>query len=147
MKLFGNIALNLFFQVVGLTLCIMLVISYLSQINSGEQILLFDSPLKYQCAYKIKTGQDCGSCGLSRSWSSVAKLNISQGKKYNSSGPLTFYAAHLYVLGFFYINLKNAQIKRIWRNNNLLKLILLIILILSWSNIITTNIERGVFAL
>ncbi len=123
------IALGLFFA---------LFISYISTIDNNK-IILFDNQFSYQCSYKQKTGQDCGSCGLSRSWVSLAKFNISEGKKYNNNGFITFYSAHIYIIGYIFIYFR----KKRKTTATLLKILLITVLLIAWIKIAMINTSLG----
>ena len=124
-------------HLIALSLFFALFISYISTIDNNK-IILFDNQFSYQCSYKEKTGQDCGSCGLSRSWVSLAKFNISEGEKYNNNGFITFYSAHIYIIGYIFIYFIKQR-----KTTATLKISLIIVLLIAWINIAMTNISLG----
>ena len=133
--------LNVIFNIIGIGLFLILITTYLSDLNE-ESIRLIDHDLSYQCQYKIYTGEKCGSCGLSRSWVSLSNFKFEQARNYNSSGLITFITSHVFVLGYFFsIFIK----KKILMNNNVLfdtlKLLMILMQLTSWYRIVQTNIS------
>jgi len=131
--------LNTIFNIIGISLLLILIITYLSDLN-GETIQLLGSNLSYQCQYKILTGNECGSCGLSRSWVSLSNFNLDKGIKYNTSGLITYITSHLYVALFIFHNfIVNKNI-----NNGIILFIkptMILLLFISWYRIIVMNIS------
>lgn len=138
MNIYGSV-INLIFNLIGIVLFLVLTIAHLSELN-GETIRLFGKDSSYQCQYKSLTGNECGSCGLSRSWISLSNFKFEQAKNYNSSGLITFIASHVFVLGYFFsIFIK----KKILMNKNvifiLFKSLMILMLLSSWYRIVQTN--------
>ena len=133
--------LNVIFNIIGVGLFLILIITYLSDLNE-ESIRLIDHDLSYQCQYKIYTGEKCGSCGLSRSWVSLSNFKFEQARNYNSSGFITFITSHVFVLGYFFSIFIN---KKVIKNKDFIlvsfKSLMILMQITSWYRIVQTNIS------
>jgi|ETNmetMinimDraft_2_1059921.scaffolds.fasta_scaffold277911_1 hypothetical protein len=133
--------LNVIFNIIGIGLFCILIITYLSDLNQ-ESIRIIDHDLSYQCQYKILTGKECGSCGLSRSWVSLSNFKFEQARNYNSSGFITFITSHVFVLGYFFSIFIN---KKVIKNKDFIlvsfKSLMILMQITSWYRIVQTNIS------
>jgi len=133
--------LNFIFNLIGIGLILVLIITHLSDLN-GDAIRLLGNDLPSQCQYKKLTGNECASCGLSRSWVSLSAFKFEQSKNYNSSGLITFITSHVFVLGYFFaIFIK----KKILINKDIIfvsfKLLMILMLLTSWYQIAQVNIS------
>jgi len=133
--------LNVIFNIIGIGLFCILIITYLSDLNQ-ESIRIIDHDLSYQCQYKILTRKECGSCGLSRSWVSLSNFKFEQARNYNSSGLITFITSHVFVLGYFFSIfikkkiLMNKDVQLVSFNS-----LMILMLLTSWYRIVQTNIS------
>lgn len=70
-----------------------------------------------ECVHLKYTGQECGTCGLTRSFSAMIRGDLSSASDYNRNGPLLF---AFFVTQFFMRALAGYSVFRIngWSNGN-----------------------------
>jgi hypothetical protein len=132
-------AIHLFLFLVLIT-CI--IVSFFSKINR-DTVFIFGQTKMPSCKYYKITGKQCGSCGLTRSWISISKLNFKLGNQYNKSGIPTYFAALTFLIGsilFFFLRKSLNSNQRI-----VVYFTLFTILIIGWHNIIIVNYQLNTY--
>lgn len=83
----------------------------------GDDVHLFGFDLFGPCPYKERTGNLCGSCGMTRSWVWAARGDLERAFGYNPAGTLLFGALILWgVVGAARLIARRPRLLRVpWR--------------------------------
>jgi hypothetical protein len=68
--------------------------------TDGETVTLFGERLHKACAFKARTGESCGSCGLTRAWILTARGQLDAARELHPQGPETMGAYVWVVISF-----------------------------------------------